>query len=160
MKRSIFAMIHINKNNPLPALIQRGRKKLKSKAGESLIETLASVMISVLGILMFAGAAASATRMITVSRSTLTAYYEQNNNLTEEKNGTAVDNAVKVDFTAVPGGAGGMSSTTDLASKQSELLGSILVYKNSKKTISSYRTSNPTENDPTKIDAEGSSETP
>lgn len=160
MKRRTFVSILTKKYNPIPAFFQRGRQKLKSKAGESLIETLASVMISVLGILMFAGAAASATSMITVSRSTLTAYYEQNNNLTEEKNGTAVDNVVKVEFTAVPSGAGGMSTTTDLASKQSDLLGSMLVYKNSKKTIASYRTSNPTENDPTKIDAEGPGETP
>ncbi len=129
-------------------------RKLKSQRGESLIETLASVMISVLGILMFASATASSTKMITTSKKVMNNYYEQSNNLTEEKNGTSTGQVVKVLFTQLPSGVSGLAGSADLAKKQSDLVNNMTVYTNTNKTVASYRTSDPKENDPATIDTE------
>ena len=149
-----------NTGRRLSGIFDRKRvsKKLSSRRGESLIETLFSMLISVLGILMFAGATAAAGRMVTSGKSTMDAYYEQNNNLTQEKTGTADGSAVKVQFTQIPGEASGLAGSADLAKKQSDLLGHMVVYTNSKRTVSAYRTSESKENDPAAIS--GESETP
>ena len=50
-------------------------KKLRSRAGESLTETLVALLISALALLMLAGAVTSATRVITRSKDKMTEYY-------------------------------------------------------------------------------------
>ena len=117
-----------------------------------MIETLAAMMISVLGMLMFAGAAMSGSRMISTSRTTLDAYYKENNNLTEEKNGSSADSAVDIAFTEVPSEMGGLPDNADLAEMESKLLENLVVYTNQKKNVASYRTSESKENDPADIE--------
>ena len=53
-------------------------KKLTSTAGESISETLISLLVASLALLMLAGAVSSATGMITKSRTKLEKYYESN----------------------------------------------------------------------------------
>lgn len=50
-------------------------KKLRSRAGETLTETLVALLISALALLMLAGAVTSATRVITRSKDKMTQYY-------------------------------------------------------------------------------------
>ena len=50
-------------------------KKLRSRAGETLTETLVALLISALALLMLAGAVTSATRVITRSKDKMTEYY-------------------------------------------------------------------------------------
>lgn len=54
-------------------------KKLRGRAGESIGETLAALLISALALLMLAGAVSAATRVITQSTAKLDAYYQANN---------------------------------------------------------------------------------
>ena len=56
-------------------IIIKLRDKLRSGAGESLIETLVSMLVASAALLMLGGAITSATRMVTKSRDTLGAYY-------------------------------------------------------------------------------------
>lgn len=56
-------------------------KKLTSTAGESISETLISLLVASLALLMLAGAVSSATGMITRSREKLGEYYESNDKL-------------------------------------------------------------------------------
>ena len=56
-------------------------KKLRSKAGESISETLVSLLIASLALVMLAGAVSSATGMITRSREKLEKYYDNNDKL-------------------------------------------------------------------------------
>ena len=56
-------------------------KKLTSTAGESISETLISLLTASLALLMLAGAVSSATGMITKSRTKLEKYYESNDKL-------------------------------------------------------------------------------
>ena len=56
-------------------------KKLTSTAGESISETLISLLVASLALLMLAGAVSSATGMITKSRTKLEKYYESNDKL-------------------------------------------------------------------------------
>lgn len=56
-------------------------KKLTSTAGESIYETLISLLVASLALLMLAGAVSSATGMITRSREKLGEYYESNDKL-------------------------------------------------------------------------------
>ncbi len=54
-------------------------KKLKSRSGESIAETLVAVLIAALALLMLAGTINSSSNMITKSSSALDAYYQANN---------------------------------------------------------------------------------
>lgn len=56
-------------------------KKLRSKAGESISETLISLLVASLALMMLAGAVSSGTGMITKSRTKLGEYYEKNDAL-------------------------------------------------------------------------------
>ncbi len=56
-------------------IIIKLRDKLRSGAGESLIETLVSMLVASAALLMLGGAITSATRMVTKSRDTLERYY-------------------------------------------------------------------------------------
>ena len=50
-------------------------KKLRSRAGESLSETLVALLISSLALVMLAGAVTAATRVVTRSKDKMTEYY-------------------------------------------------------------------------------------
>ena len=56
-------------------------KKLKSRAGETISETLVSLLIASLALVMLAAAMSSATGMITKSRTKLEKYYDENEKL-------------------------------------------------------------------------------
>jgi len=60
-------------------------KKLKSRAGETLTETLVALLISSLALLMLAGAISSATRVITLSKDRMTKYYAADATMAERK---------------------------------------------------------------------------
>ena len=66
------------------------KKKLRSKAGESITETLVALLISALALVMLAGAISSASGMITKSRTKLDRYYSANESMAYH------DDAVKV----------------------------------------------------------------
>ena len=51
-------------------------KKLRSRAGETITETLVSVLIGALALVMLAGAVSTASRVITTSRDKLNKYYD------------------------------------------------------------------------------------
>ena len=51
-------------------------KKLRSRAGETITETLLSVLIGALALVMLAGAVSTASRVITTSRDKLNKYYD------------------------------------------------------------------------------------
>ncbi|MBQ9633224.1 MAG: hypothetical protein IJV04_10005 [Lachnospiraceae bacterium] len=120
------------------------QKKLKSQKGESLIETMISVMISVAAILLFAEASMTGVKMITTSEDTMDAYYEQNNKLAGEESASSGGTGIVIEFQ--PTGSG-----MDLAETQSGMLGSVNVYENTKKSVASYRVASPEENDPAEI---------
>ena len=56
-------------------------KKLRSKAGESISETLISLLVASLALVMLAGAISSASAMITKSKDKLGDYYRENEKL-------------------------------------------------------------------------------
>ena len=62
-------------------LRNRINKKLRSSAGESLSETLVSLLISALALAMLAGAITAASHMITSSRDKLRTYYAAKENV-------------------------------------------------------------------------------
>ena len=57
------------------------KRKLSSRAGETLIEVLAALLISALAILMLSQAVASSVRLITKSEKVMGDYYAANNEL-------------------------------------------------------------------------------
>lgn len=60
---------------------QKVQNKLRSRAGESLVETLISLLVSSAALLMLAGAITTASRLVTTSRDTLDEYYANNERL-------------------------------------------------------------------------------
>ena len=66
------------------------KKKLRSRAGETLAETLAALLIASIGLTMLASMITSSARLITKSRSVLRDYYAENNKL-EERSGNVTD---------------------------------------------------------------------
>jgi Tfp pilus assembly protein PilV len=70
-------------------------KKLRSRAGETLTETLVALLISVLALLMLAGAVTSATRVITRSKDKMTQYYAADAGLA---NRTAAGSSLNVEL--------------------------------------------------------------
>ena len=58
-------------------------KKLRSRAGESIAETLVALVISALALLMLAGAITSASRVVERSKAAMTNYYEADNALAQ-----------------------------------------------------------------------------
>ena len=68
------------------------RKKLKSRAGESIGETLVALLISAMALLMLAGAVSSGMSVVTRSNAVLKSYYEINNKVVEgEKKDSETD---------------------------------------------------------------------
>ena len=70
-------------------------KKLRSRAGETLTETLVALLISALALLMLAGAVTSATRVITRSKDKMTQYYAADADLA---NRTAAGSSLNVEL--------------------------------------------------------------
>ena len=64
-------------------MISKWIKKLRSRAGESLAETLAALLVSSLALLMLAGAISAASRVISASETKMGEYYAADNALTE-----------------------------------------------------------------------------
>ena len=73
--------------------------KLRSRAGESLTETLVALLIAALGLVILAGAISSTMNMVRNSKTRMTSYYSANNAV-EKK---TADNAVS-DFSVLIGG--------------------------------------------------------
>ena len=59
------------------------KKKLRSRAGETLAETLVALLVASIGLTMLASMINSSARLITKSRSVLRDYYAENNKLEE-----------------------------------------------------------------------------
>ena len=66
-------------------MIGRMKAKLKSRAGESIAETLVALLISALALLMLAGAVTTAARVVELSREKMTDYYKNDAILSEGK---------------------------------------------------------------------------
>ena len=73
------------------------REKMSANAGETLVEVLASLLISALAILVLAQAVASSVRLITKGEEAMGAYYAANNVLAERKG--SPDGSVHVTMT-------------------------------------------------------------
>lgn len=59
-------------------MLEKLRKKLNSRSGETITETLVALLISALALVMLAAAISSAASVITRSREKLDAYYLEN----------------------------------------------------------------------------------
>jgi len=57
------------------AVMKKTLKKLRSRAGESIGETLIALLISALALLMLAGAVSSASRIVTRNKTAMEDYY-------------------------------------------------------------------------------------
>ena len=68
---------------------RRIRKKLHSRSGETIAETLIALLISALALVMLAGAISAGTRIILQSENTIQAYYQENNKLATPAGSTA-----------------------------------------------------------------------
>ena len=69
----------------------KGKKKLASRRGETIGETLIALLISALAMLMLAGAISSASNMLTRNRSSMDTYYK------DEQAGLVTEWAGRVD---------------------------------------------------------------
>lgn len=63
-------------------------KKLSSRVGESITETLVALLVASLALLMLAGAVSAASRVVTRSRDWLESYYNQTDNMIRTVYGT------------------------------------------------------------------------
>ena len=59
-------------------MITSVRKKINSQAGESIAETLVSLLIAALALVMLAGAMSASTNIVIRSREKLNSYYDAN----------------------------------------------------------------------------------
>ncbi len=69
--------------------------KLRSRAGESLTETLVALLIAALGLVILAGAISSTNSMVQRSKTVMTSYYTANNAL-EAQSGSKTDLSVSI----------------------------------------------------------------
>lgn len=76
-------------------IIASANNKVKNNAGESISETLVSVLISALALVMLAGAITTATRIVKNSRTKLEAYYKANEIMAEMPTSSS-DSSVEV----------------------------------------------------------------
>lgn len=63
-------------------------RRLKSRAGESIAETLIGLLIASLALVMLAGAIATATRLVLTSKDKMDRYYEADGNMATRTGGT------------------------------------------------------------------------
>lgn len=69
-------------------LINKFNNKLRDRSGETISETLVALLVSALALVMLAGAIATASRIITTSRTKLKSYYDKNNAMVEMNDST------------------------------------------------------------------------
>ena len=115
-------------------MMEKIRKKLKNQAGESLAETLVSLLIAALALVMLAGAISSASGVIIKSRDKLDKYYSAN-----EEN----DGVVRM----ASGGTPGSMKMTDSSGLVQDKTINIIYFKNdefAKTPVVAYK-SNPSE---------------
>lgn len=62
-------------------MLKRIAAKLRGRGGETFAETLIALLISSLALVMLAAAISASSRIVTTSRTTLTAYYADENSL-------------------------------------------------------------------------------
>ena len=65
--------------------------KLRSRAGESIAETLVALLISALALMMLAGAVSSGMRIVTNSSARLDDYYKESNAMVSRQDSSPVD---------------------------------------------------------------------
>ena len=65
-------------------MIKHAQRKLRSRKGESIGETLVALLISALALLMLAGAVSSAANIVTTSKNKMETYYTADNSAVEE----------------------------------------------------------------------------
>lgn len=70
-------------------MMKQATRKLRSRAGESIGETLVALLISALALLMLAGAISSAGRIVTRNKESMDTYYKT---AAESNNQIAVQN--------------------------------------------------------------------
>ncbi len=75
---------------PMNNLIRSANRKLKSRKGESIGETLIALLISALALVMLAGAISATARMITVSDKQMGKYYDGDNKLVAQTDNDGV----------------------------------------------------------------------
>ena len=89
-------------------------KKLRSKSGESIAETLVAVLIAALALLMLAGTINTASRLITRSKTALDAYYTENNKLSEHSSSNSSGTSTVTVSSGAGAADGWISCTVDL----------------------------------------------
>lgn len=75
---------------------QRIIKKLASRAGESIGETLVALLISALALMMLAGAVSAGMRVVTNSKDKMDVYYKVNNAVVERATEAPTVNGAQV----------------------------------------------------------------
>ena len=68
-------------------VMKKASRKLKSRAGESIAETLVALLISALALVMLAGAISSTANMITTSDKKMGEYYDLDDKLVRRTEG-------------------------------------------------------------------------
>lgn len=106
-------------------------KKLKEPSGETLTETLVALLIAALALVMLAGMISSTTRIVSQSKTTMNAYYAENNMVAEQ--GASESTAT---ITLEPDGATGEKKTYSVSVYLNDTLGNTPVV--------SYRVPTPT----------------
>lgn len=91
----------------MESFITRIKERLCSQKGESIGETLVSLLIAALALVMLAGAMTSASNIIISSRNKLESYYDANESLAKRESGTPMVNTLKLEDTS-----GAVSSQT------------------------------------------------
>lgn len=71
--------------------ISKARARLCSQAGESIGETLASLLVAALALTMLAGAMTTAGNVVTQSRDKLDSYYDKANSVVQKMSGLEID---------------------------------------------------------------------
>jgi len=84
-------------------MMKRASRKLKSRAGESIGETLVALLISALALVMLAGAISATGRMITTSDKQMGKYYDGDKGIVARtsSDGTLSSLTIKGDKTAI-----------------------------------------------------------
>jgi len=71
-------------------------RRLKSRAGESIAETLIGLLIASLALVMLAGAIATATRLVLTSKDKMDRYYEADGNMATRSDDTKNSSPIEI----------------------------------------------------------------
>lgn len=74
-------------------------RKLKSRAGESIAETLIGLLIASLALVMLAGAISTATRLVVTSKAKMDSYYVADGSLAQRADSARAGNIATVTLT-------------------------------------------------------------